>query len=280
MTTFYPRSAWTAIPRPVNKLVRLNAATLLGVAIHYTGEKHLGQTTSVELSARRLEGERRFHTDPPPDGRGWSDIAYGTAFDQAGNVFDCRGIDWRSAANGSSYANTTYGAVTFLLGVDDRPTPAMIMAFREWRTNYWLKRWPNADKVVGHRDLYATECPGLAYDLVRNGALLIPASAPNASMSREDDMPSTEEIVNALLAAKPFGRQLNVGTLIARSYEQSAYNTMLLQVLTDGSDAPTADAIAEALAGKLGVAEGRTVSLADVKRAVREVLIEGTGETL
>lgn len=278
MTAYHPRSAWTSTVRPTSKLSTLSAAKVKGVAVHYTGDRKLGQTATVDLSARRLEGERRFHTDQPPAGRGWTDIAYQVAIDVAGNVFDARGIDYRSAANGSRDGNDSYGAVTFLLGVEDVPTPAMIEAFRHWRHTRWLKRWPGAVRVVGHRDLYSTACPGdRAYDLVRDGTLL---QAPGAStLGEDDDMPTADEIVAALLNAKPGGRELNVGTLIARGYEQSAYNTTVLHALRDRPGAPGAEAVAEAVVARLGQLGTGSLDLALVKTAVREVLTEGTGGT-
>jgi len=170
---FYQRSTWTDVQRPVDKIVQLTSSEVLGVAVHYTGSaRPLGQTATFALSVRRLEDERAFHTAPPPVGRGWSDIAYNVAIDVEGRVFDARGIAYRSAANGDATVNRTYGAVTWLIGVGDKPTPVMIDAFKQWRQEYWLPRYPRATTVVGHRDLYSTECPGdPAYALVRSGEL-------------------------------------------------------------------------------------------------------------
>lgn len=177
---YFQRSAWTSTPRPVSKLAALVPLDVEGLAVHYTGSTTpLGQTTSLALSARRLEDERRFHTDPPPQGRGWSDIAYNIAMDVEGRVFDARGIAFRSAANGNADVNRRYGAVTWLIGVGDKPTPALVDAFREWRQTHWLVRYPHATAVVGHRDLYSTECPGdQAYALVRSGVLTTGVDVP------------------------------------------------------------------------------------------------------
>jgi hypothetical protein len=170
VTQYYERSVWTSTPRPVSKLVAMTASQVRGVAVHYTGSTSpLGPTATLQLSARRLEDERVFHTS----GRGWSDIAYQVAIDIEGRVFDCRGIAYRSAANGNATVNQQYGAVTWLIGVGDTPSAAMVNAFRDWRTSRWLAMYPNATAVVGHRDLYSTECPGEpAYQLVRSGVLI------------------------------------------------------------------------------------------------------------
>jgi hypothetical protein len=163
----------------------MTPAQVRGVAVHYTGSTSpLGPTATLQLTARRLEDERVFHTQ----GRGWSDIAYSAAIDQAGRVFDCRGIAYRSAANGSVTVNQQYGAITWLIGVGDRPSAAMIQAFRDWYHSHWLVRYPHATAVVGHRDLYSTDCPGdPAYALVRSGALTV-----------GDDVPLTDAEINAI----------------------------------------------------------------------------------
>lgn len=289
MTSYHPRSAWTSVPRPTAKLTPLAASQVRGVAVHYTGSKsRLGQTASLALSARRLEDERAYHVN----GRGWSDLAYGAAIDVAGRVFDCRGIAYRSAANGNQVVNSQYGAVTWLLGVGDTPTDAMIEAFKDWRATVWLKAFPHATAVAGHRDLYSTECPGNpAYALVRSGALLAPPAATGG-----DDMALTdadaELLLGKLLDYVPGSQPLNLKTLWTRAYQQSAYNTGLLAALAEDETAQTdliaalnvtlagqADSIAARVVASLPSGPGAALSVADVRAAVRAVLVEGTGAT-
>ena len=170
-----PRQAWTSVPRPVDDLVPLVSGEVKGVAVHWPGETGtFGDTPTLAQSCARLENERRFHTGTPPAGRGWNDLAYSAACDQAGRVFDCRGIDWRCAANGNPGVNRAYAAFTFLVGTRDTVTPAAVEAFRTWRHRVWLPRWPHATAVVGHRDLFATSCPGDGlHRLVHSGALAL-----------------------------------------------------------------------------------------------------------
>lgn len=202
------------------------------MAVHYTGSKSpLGSTASLALSSRRLEDERSYHVN----GHGWTDIAYLAAADVEGRVFDCRGIEYRCAANGDQAVNTLYGAFTFLLGVGDQPTPAMVEAFRVWRNEVWLKRWPHATKVVGHRDLYSTECPGdPLYALVRSGAL---TGVPQG----DEDMPTADEIATA-----------TVNKWLAIEYGTRKIGEVLGQTATDAAAAArntSPDALAAALAG-------------------------------
>jgi len=193
MTTLLPRSAWTSSPLPTN-LTPIDSPA--GIAVHYTGSTSAyGTLASLAQSASRLEAERRMHVSPPRD---WNDIAYNAAVDQAGRVFDLRGASHRSAANGNQLVNAAWGAVTILIGVGDTPTPDAIAGVAWWRQHVWLARWPNATKVIGHRNLYSTDCPGdPAYHLVTTGAFdLAPLLTPP-----EDPMPSPAEYAAAVWSA-------------------------------------------------------------------------------
>jgi hypothetical protein len=151
----------------------MNGSEVEGIAIHYAAsEEPFGPVATLATTVRRLEEERRLHTTPQPDGPGYVDIAYQVAMDVDGRVFDCRGIGFRSDSNGNEADNHEYGAVTWILGIGDRPTAALVNAFRLWRQEHWLPRYPRATKIVGHRDLCPTECPGdSTYALIRSGAL-------------------------------------------------------------------------------------------------------------
>jgi len=168
VTLYLPRSAWTTVPKP-DALTSLDPDDVEGLAVHWPGT-----TTSVigertrEGIANLLEGYRRFHVS----GRGWTDIAYQVAIDQAGRVWDLRGIEHRSAANGDTGPNQRWGALLLLLGADERPSAAMVAAVRAWRDEKWLNRYPKATRVVRHKDVRpdGTDCPGPhAGALVLNG---------------------------------------------------------------------------------------------------------------
>lgn len=207
-TTFLPRSAWTRFPVP-DSLARLDAQTLKGVAVHYTGSlTQYGSSATLAQSVSRLLEERRFHVD----GRGWQDIAYNYAIDQNGRVFELRGLTARSAANGDVPRNKAYGAVTFLLGVGDKPTAPALQAFRDWRRNVWLQKWPFAKAVVGHRDLYKTDCPGEAlYGLL---SFLSLEATPTVQLPEErpsvDDTELIKAIADELFSDAPDGAYYKV----------------------------------------------------------------------
>lgn len=182
MTTYLPRSAWTDTG-PVEPPTAL-PGTVRGVAIHWPGDPgHIG--TDQAAVARRLEGYRRFHVES----RGWNDIAYQMAIDLAGRVWTLRGYDVVSAANGDQDVNHQYGAVLFLVGADDVPSPEMVQAFIDFRHGKWLKRFPDAVAVKGHRDVRpaGTDCPGPAtYALIQNGRLSAAPTPPEDEMTEQD----------------------------------------------------------------------------------------------
>ncbi|HEY6797729.1 MAG TPA: peptidoglycan recognition family protein [Kineosporiaceae bacterium] len=212
MTMYYERSVWTSAPRPVDRLVPLDEASVRGVAVHFTGSSSpLGPTASLQGSAHRLEEVRTFHAQV----RGWSDIAYQCAVDVDGRVFDCRGIGYRPAANGNARVNEQYGAVTWLLGAGDQPTTTMVEAFRDWRRTRWLARYPHATGVVGHRDLYPTECPGEpTYALIRSGVLTAGGTVPLTDAEIDAIATRTrDKILGVTYGQQEDGRPFTLGML-------------------------------------------------------------------
>lgn len=174
MTTYLPRTAWTD-HGPVRALTKLVPSAVEGLAIHWPGTTGpIGDPGRSKVAAR-LEGYRRFHTGAPPVGRAWSDIAYNLAADQAGRVWDLRGVEYQSAANGDQAQNRRFVALLALVGPGEKPTRELVDAVRWARTEVLLKRYPGAKAVVGHRDVRPdpTDCPGDALEgLVQSGAFL------------------------------------------------------------------------------------------------------------
>lgn len=262
---YFQRSAWTSTPRPTSKLVAMNGSEVEGVAIHYTGSSRpLGATATFAVTVRRLEDERRFHTGAPPQGRGWTDIAYQVAQDVEGRVFDARGIGYRSAANGNATVNRQYGAVTWLLGVGDRPTAAMVNAFREWREDHWLPRYPRATKIVGHRDLYATECPGdPTYALIRSGVLTKGVDVPLTDAEIDAIATRTrDKILAVTYGNQPNGKPFTLAMLLG----EVRVNALKASTGVD------IEALARSIVAKLPVGQGGQVDASAIARAVADEL--------
>lgn len=184
MTTYLPRSAWTRVAKP--SALAAMPARPVGIAVHWPGTTApIGHRTQADMAAR-LEGYRRFHVS----GRGWTDIAYQVAVDQDGRVWDLRGIEHESAANGDQSVNLTYLACLLLLGPGEQPSDAMRRAFTDWRRKA-LATYPTATRLVGHRDIRphgGTDCPGpITEARIKAGTLLL---------TTEDDMPDPKDLWN------------------------------------------------------------------------------------
>lgn len=153
-TTLLPRSAWTETgPASSGRLVRP-----VGLAVHWVG---LAVPPAVERAekaavARYLEAIRRTHR-----AKGWSDIAYQEAVDQAGRRWRLRGWELRSAANGDTVPNARFGAVVALIGQGQRPSHAMLRGLAESRAAF-RRAHPTGDRLVTHSDIRPepTACPG------------------------------------------------------------------------------------------------------------------------
>lgn len=140
--------------RPTQGAMNSIAAKPDGVAIHYEGPR-MGNFAHSQCRGKVL-GIQRFHQVT----RGWADIAYNYVVCPHGYVYEGRGLNHGSAANGTTAANRTLYAVCALMGEGDVVTAAMMAGLKE---AVELCRTRAGNKVVGHRDLFATACPGPLY---------------------------------------------------------------------------------------------------------------------
>jgi hypothetical protein len=209
--------------------------------VHYPGD---GNVLYIRLSraqvAEKLRGYWRYHVLT----RKWSDIGYQVAIDQAGRVWDLRGIDRIPAASASDAnpdANKEWGACLMVIGNSETPTPAMIEAFRHWRHFRWLARWPGRLQVRGHRQVpgASTSCPGSRLvALIDSGSLSrAPAIPPPTG---DDDM----SVADARIAlATMFDEAANGSTPTGRNLRKdlaAIFAPIIADVLDDPDAAATA----------------------------------------
>lgn len=89
-----PRPAFTAsAPGPEIQLM----LQVMRITIHHAGFQEPWLFDDQSTTAEHLEFIRRFHTDPPPQGRGWADIGYHFAIDRAGRVWQGRSLSYQGA---------------------------------------------------------------------------------------------------------------------------------------------------------------------------------------
>ena len=109
-----------------------------------------------------VETIRKWHTDPRPKGRGWSDIGYHYVIHLDGSVSQGRPLD-RSGAHTKGHNADTVG-ICYIGGIDkegkpkDTMTPEQNKAFRMLVLS--LRTLFNADMTIhGHNEFSAKACP-------------------------------------------------------------------------------------------------------------------------
>jgi hypothetical protein len=178
MAILLPRSKWTT-HGPVRPLASLVPSEVAGIVVHWPGTTGpIGDPGQAKIAAR-LDSYRSYHVNF----KGWADIAYNYAVDQAGRVWILRSAPSRSAANGDEAVNRKYVAVLLLVGPGEHPSAAMLSGFMLARREI-TRHYPKALAVRGHQDVRPepTDCPGVIVEtLVANGTLLrTPAPRPQA----------------------------------------------------------------------------------------------------
>jgi N-acetylmuramoyl-L-alanine amidase len=192
VTEFMPRSAWTTAPRGG---AQLTGAKLVGLACHWPGTTT--DAYGVESESRvaaRLRGWWDYHVNT----RGWTDIGYNFAVDQAGRVWDLRGlvrVGAHCASASNPDANHEWVGVLFILGDREEPTAAMVRAFQDFRYLVFLPRWPGRTSLTGHGRAPGvpgaqTSCPGpyVAARLTDGTLGQRPGTSPPAPPDEEDEM--------------------------------------------------------------------------------------------
>ncbi|GAA4100516.1 MULTISPECIES: N-acetylmuramoyl-L-alanine amidase [Actinomadura] len=112
------------------------------------------------------------------DSNGWADIGYNFLVDVQGRIYEGRG--WLVVGAHAPDHNTS-GIGVCMIGRNGDATPAAKNAIR-WLYDEAGRRADRSLKKLGHRDVYATTCPGdQLYAWVRAG---MPAGS-----IQEDDMP-------------------------------------------------------------------------------------------
>jgi hypothetical protein len=104
-----------------------------------------------------------------------------------GSVYEGRGLRRRNSANGGTSLNEAHYAVCALLGSSGltQPPAAQRHGMRD-AIEYCRSKGPAGSEIKGHRDGYATSCPGdPLYAWVRAGA----PRPPGGPDQPEDDMP-------------------------------------------------------------------------------------------
>jgi hypothetical protein len=189
MTEYLRRNAWTSSLASGDPLT---GNLLRGVAVHWPGTTQdvIGDP-GEDAIAERLRHYRSYHL-----GKGWRDIGYNVAIDQAGRVWLLRSTQWHGnlvgahcASQGNPDANREYVGVLLILGDREPLSAAMIRAFRDWYHSRFLEGWPNRYDVRGHGQVAesSTSCPG-PYARALMGDLTQPNPKPKPTPQEDEEM--------------------------------------------------------------------------------------------
>ncbi len=174
MVDYLPRTAWGARPAESGPGL-LTVSRVEGAVIHWPGSSDTDGIHSLADVAAALRGWQRFHMDD----RGWSDIAYQVAVDQAGRAWTLRGLRTQSGANGNNDLNERYGAILLVLVAGEQPTPAM--------------RATTRGVLADFREIYPRGTAIEPHSAVRPDGTTCPGPAARAAIARGDFTPGTTQ---------------------------------------------------------------------------------------
>ncbi|MGJ5898538.1 peptidoglycan recognition protein family protein [Streptomyces niveiscabiei] len=168
-----------------------------GVKIHYEGTS-VSTRLLTDHSACLAEWKDIRASHLANKRENYSDVAYNYAACPHGYLLEGRGIGRRTGANGNQELNRNHYAIVGLLGSSGltKPTDAMLGAIRDGIE--LLRKNGAGTEIKGHRDGYATDCPGgPLYAWVQKGA---PRPATTSTSKEDTDMPTAKEIATAVWA--------------------------------------------------------------------------------
>ncbi|WP_405848186.1 peptidoglycan-binding protein [Streptomyces niveus] len=141
-----------------------------GVKVHYEGTAVSTKLlTDHNACLAEWKAIRKSHLANTAEG--YSDVAYNYAACPHGFLLEGRGLRKRTGANGNQALNQAHYAILGLVGSSGltEPTDAMLSAIRDGIE--LLRKNGAGNEIKGHRDGYATACPGTAlYAWVLKGA--------------------------------------------------------------------------------------------------------------
>ncbi|WP_285780373.1 peptidoglycan recognition family protein [Microtetraspora sp. NBRC 13810] len=175
--------------------------------VHYTGGR---VDPALATDHGRCDDAVRGVQNGHMDGNGWADIGYSMVVCPHGYVFMGRGPLVLPSANGAGL-NSGHYAVLGLVGASGltRPSDAMLNGIVD-AVEYLRDKGNAGREIKGHRDGYATACPGDAlYAWVRRGA---PRPVTNWTERLVNELPEIRagmththvKTVRALLHARGF----------------------------------------------------------------------------
>lgn len=157
------RKEWGAKPLTAYNY-KIEPAYRTGIAIHHSVTAEGRSRPEVESILRQIDDYQRS--------KGYGGIGYNIAVDYAGRIYAARGMN-RMGVHVVDANSRNYGVV-YIGNGDKRITDDAVVGIR--KVVRLLQQ--NSDRklrIYGHRDLYATACPGAEiYRLIKRGRIAVP----------------------------------------------------------------------------------------------------------
>lgn len=144
-----PRSAWTTRPPAPN---HDPMGAVGSITVHHTGIDHRAYGTADLLVVQRIEHHHR-------DRLGWACVGYHFLIGDDGTIYEGRPL----ALQGAHVRDWNHGNIGLSLMGDfrfRRPSEAQLASLRWLLERLRREHAVAVDRVWGHRDLAATDCPG------------------------------------------------------------------------------------------------------------------------
>ncbi|GGW82514.1 N-acetylmuramoyl-L-alanine amidase [Streptomyces griseoloalbus] len=239
-----------------------------GVKLHYLGTAYSDRAhDKCDDYVRQIQAQHM-------DGNGWSDIGYSFVVCTHGYVYEGRGLKRRNSANGSTSLNEQDYAVLLMVGSSGlaKPTDAQLDGARD-AIEYCRQSGPAGDWLGGHRDGYATACPGdVIYAWVKAGA-------PRPAAQQEEDPMAgitKQDIYNAVwrtdLVAAPdsAGDRATNKTWQPESYLKDIGNRVRSLTVTVAAQSAAINALAE----KVGSGADTKTVVQAVEKAIADAVVK------
>ena len=239
-----------------------------GVKLHYLGAAY------TDRSHDRCDDYVRQIQAQHMDGNGWSDIGYSFVVCTHGYVYEGRGLYRRNSANGNTTLNEQDYAVLLMVGSSGltKPTDAQLNGARD-AIEYCREKGPAGPWLGGHRDGYATSCPGDAvYAWVKAGAPRPTAPQeddPMAGMTKQDIYDAVWKLDQVAAPDTAPDRKTNANWQ-PQSYLKDIGNRVRSLTVTVAAQSAAIHALAE----KVGSGVDTNTVVAAVEKAIADAVVK------
>jgi len=161
----FDRSAWGATSAKRSRMVPMHGITK--ITIHHSAV--LARNDSMSRTRAVLRSIQNGHMR----GRGWGDIGYHYLIDRQGRIWEGRRLAWQGAHAGNPTSNRGNIGICLLgnftgTGDGQHPSSAQLEAMEYLVIDLATRHNVPVSRVLTHREIRATDCPGANLQLAVN----------------------------------------------------------------------------------------------------------------